>query len=84
MFEKLVKWFEPMGYAIAASRLAQQGYAELAKKMMTEYHKLNEIREAKVAVKELRSLSDRELEDIGINRYDINVQGIMKHQKEAA
>lgn len=79
MFKKLVEWFEPMGYAIAASRLAQQGYTELAKRMMTEHHKLKELKEAKATVKELRSLSDRELDDIGISRYDINVQGVMNN-----
>ena len=62
---KLMAFFESVGYATAASRLANMGHIEEAKQLMLHRAK------AKQTIKELRALSDKELNDIGIARYDI-------------
>jgi uncharacterized protein YjiS (DUF1127 family) len=65
MFKRLMNWFEMVGYARAAQRLAQMGYLKEAKELMIQ-------REAsRQTYKELSALSDKELNDIGINRGDI-------------
>ena len=65
MLKKLMAFFESVGYATAASRLAQMGRYEEAKQLMI--HRAR----AQKTYKELSALSDRELSDIGINRGDI-------------
>lgn len=64
-FSKIFKHIEIMGYAIAASRLANMGMYEEAKNLMIQRDS------ARKAYKELSALTDRELNDIGITRGDI-------------
>jgi uncharacterized protein YjiS (DUF1127 family) len=64
-FVKIFQHLEIMGYAVAASRLANMGMIEEAKQLILQRE------QAKKAHKELSRLTDRELNDIGINRGDI-------------
>lgn len=84
MFKKILGLFELVGLSRAASQLASQGYYNEAKALMTEFHKKREEKtKAKNTIKELKKLSDRELDDLGISRYDINVQGVLNHKRVA-
>ena len=65
MWKKLMAFFESVGYATAASRLAHMGMYKEAKQLMIHRAK------ARQTYKELSALSDKELNDIGINRGDI-------------
>ena len=65
MFKKIYRFFELIGYARAASALAQMGKIKEAKSLMLNYQK------AKKTYNELSALNDKELKDIGISRSDI-------------
>ena len=66
MFKKIIALFETIGYARAASQLASQGYLQEAKELMIQRDK------ARKTYQELSALTDKELNDIGINRGDIH------------
>lgn len=63
---RIYQHIEIMGYSVAASRLANMGMINEAKELMLHREK------ARQTIKELSALSDRELNDIGINRGDIS------------
>lgn len=65
MFKKVWHFFEMLGTARAAAELSRKGYVEQAKNLMVEHAKI------KQTIKELNALSDKELNDIGINRGEI-------------
>ena len=65
MFKKIIALFETIGYARAASHLAANGYLKEAKELLIQREK------SRQTYKELSALSDKELNDIGINRGDI-------------
>jgi uncharacterized protein YjiS (DUF1127 family) len=65
-FTKIYQHIELMGYAVAASRLANMGMIDQAKELMIQREK------ARKTIQELSALTDRELNDIGINRGDIS------------
>jgi len=66
MWKTIFAWFEVMGTARAASQLANMGHLAEAKALMLQNAK------AKQTIKELSSLSDKDLNDIGISRGDIH------------
>jgi uncharacterized protein YjiS (DUF1127 family) len=65
-FTKIYQHIELMGYAVAASRLANMGMIDQAKELMIQREKTRK------TIQELSALTDRELNDIGINRGDIS------------
>ena len=65
LYYRFVAYIEIMGYARAASALAQRGMYAEAKSLILQSAK------ARQTAKELSALSDAELRDIGISRGDI-------------
>lgn len=64
--KKIIAVFERLGTARAAAQLANMGYIAEAKALMLQHQKSIQ------TYKELSALTDKELNDIGINRGDIH------------